>query len=392
MQNIIIIGGGLAGLYASKRTGGFILEKNTTLGGRIQHDLWYGEQVSMGAGVFRTSDRILPSLLNDFQIPYSYKNTTIYSTIERCNVMETLQWLRMKWKENQHRIPNSTTFKQLALFFLGKDKYSLFLQSTIYNDYENESAEAVLDDPSQFSYLDGGNYGFTDLHKLIQGLSSIIPHQTETEVVKIIQKKKCCQVYAIYKGEPVVYKCKKIIMATTISAARKLFSHPLLQKIHSSPTVRIYGAFRKQDVSLLQKVIKGHTLLPFPIHQIIPIHPERGIYMIAYCDEQFANELKNVSDTVEYRSLLSRFIESSFGITPHTIELESIHSGYWDEAAHYIDRSVPLDKRDKMIDTIQHLYPRIRFVGEMVSNDNGWMEAALASVEEIDWVANTNKK
>ena len=388
MHDIIIIGGGLAGLYASKRTGGFVLEKDTTIGGRVHHDMWHGEQVAMGAGVFRTSDRILPSLLNDFQIPYTFKNNPIFSMMERCNVMETLQWLRMQWKANQHRIYYGTTFKEVALYFLGEKRYSIFLQSTIYNDYENESAEAVLDDPSQFSYLDAGNYGFTDLHKLIQGLATIIPHQTETKVVKIIQKKKYCQVYAIYKGEPVMYKCKRVIMATTISAAKKLFSHPLLEKIHSSSSIRIYGAFRKQDIALLQQTIKGHTLLPFPIHQIIPIHPDRGIYMIAYCDEQFADGLQKVSDTEEYRSWLSRFLESAFGIPAFTIELESIHSGYWDEAAHYIDASVHNSKREKMIDALQHLYPRIRFVGEMVSDDNGWMEAALTSVEEIDWVAN----
>jgi len=388
MQDIIIIGGGLSGLYASKLTGGFILEKEKTLGGRVSHDNWYGEQVSMGAGIFRTSDRILPSLLNDFEIPYSYKYNPIYSTMNRCDVVKTFQWLRTMWKKNQQHIPPSTTFKKVAESFLGRTSYETFLHSTIYNDYENESAESILNDPSHFSDYEEGKYGYTDLHQLIVGLSSIVPHQTETEVIHILKDKKSCEIHALYKGKKVIYQCKRIIMATTISTARLLFSHPLLKLINSSPTLRIYGAFRKQDIPLLQKVIKGHTFVSFPIHQIIPIYPERGIYMIAYCDEQYANELSTVSDTVEHRSILSRLLEESFKIPPHSFELESIHPGYWDEAVHYINPSVPITTRKKMLHTIQHLYPRVRFVGEIVSEDNGWMEAALESVEKIDWVMN----
>ena len=211
-------------------------------------------------------------------------------------------------------------------------------------------------------------------------------------MVEIVDYDTYWEVHTIVRGIPTIYTCRRLILATTITNIERLFPHPYTKLIHPSPTMRIYGEFRKQDIPLLQRVIKGHTMVPFPLHQIIPIDANNGVYMIAYVDEEYSKELIPLQeDTDINRSTLCRMIESAFQLPKHSIELVSIHSKYWEEAVHYIDRHVDIKVREEFLKSLQHPHPMLRIVGEAVTEDNGWVEAALKTVHEIDWVKNNEE-
>ena len=78
LYDVIIIGGGISGLYAAyliQKRFPFqkilILEKNTTLGGRMNTYNFYGTNVCIGAGVGRKKkDILLFSLLDELNIKY----------------------------------------------------------------------------------------------------------------------------------------------------------------------------------------------------------------------------------------------------------------------------------------------------------------------------------
>jgi hypothetical protein len=385
MNDLLIIGGGISGIYAALKLGGIVLEKNARLGGRIQFDTWRGHHVRMGGGLFRTSDNLIQTLLNEYHVPYHFKYDPLFYTQDHVDVLDVLMFLRRKWVEQPPQ--KETRFSEFALYHLGKEKYQTFLNTTLYNDYENDSTESVLDDPVEFTFMTSGNYGYANLQQLIERMSERISYQTHTEIVRLIDYNTHWVVQALVHGIPTVYTCRRIILATTVNAVERIFPHPYIRFIHPSPTMRIYGEFRKQDIPLLQRVIKGHTLLSFPLHQIIPIDAPNGVYMIAYSDEEYAKQLIPLQDDTETnRSELCRMIESSLHLSEHSFELVSIHPKYWEEAVHYIDRHVSLEERETLLYTLQHPHPMLRIVGEMVSEDNGWVEAALKSVNEIDWL------
>ena len=87
MNDYIIIGGGISGLYAAyniiKKYNNtkkiLILEKNKNIGGRMNVYNFCGTNVNTGAGIGRTKkDYLLIKLLDDLKIKYSIGQNIIY--------------------------------------------------------------------------------------------------------------------------------------------------------------------------------------------------------------------------------------------------------------------------------------------------------------------------
>ena len=104
IYDIIIVGGGLAGLYSayniqkiSPACKLLVLEsyKKNWLGGRINNEMFQGVQVVTGAGVGRKEkDFLLIDLLKELKIPFTDCNVTHHysPTIDpRCSVKKTLK-------------------------------------------------------------------------------------------------------------------------------------------------------------------------------------------------------------------------------------------------------------------------------------------------------------
>lgn len=432
----LIIGAGIAGLYAAynlkKQNIPFlVLEKSNkkNIGGRMGSPLFHGTHVAKGAGVGRKKkDKRLIRLLDELQVPYTEFNATheYASTITPpCDVKGIFLKIKKRYEKN----PQNITFKEFAEPFLGEETYKNFIICAGYTDYENEAVESTL-----------YHYGFEDnyndwiglsipwtvlLEKLISKIGPENIH-ANTNVIKIDNLDNESN-FIVHTETGKKYMANNIIIATTVGSVRRLLKHKIYNEIESQPFLRIYGKFSKASIPIMKETVKTTTVLPGNLHKIIPINPDDGIYMIVYTDNKGARALKSHKENIlDNREYLARQLEKVLGIQKNTLKLLSIIDFYWEEGTHYykplnicngtpeerptrdsrvtlpinelkgnpptadcpisnLHRCKPLPKdspyktRKQFIKAAQHPYTGIMVIGEMVSQNQGWVEGALES-------------
>ena len=390
MQEIIIIGAGIAGLYTAykfkilhpncKIT---ILEQNL-IGGRIGSQLFEGTEVVTGAGVGRKrKDKLLIKLLNELEIPYrEFVSKHYYAKTlgEPCNVKETFMKLR------KHYTPCKNTFKAYAESILGSEKYKNFVKCSGYTDYEKEDAYDAL-----------YHYGFNDTYDNWTALSipwtKLLVALIHKINIKNIHLQSCVKKieetssnnFFVHTNKH-LYTCNMIIVATAIDSIRKLLPREHIYKgIKGQPFLRLYGKFSECSIPIIKQYVKGYTVVPPPLQKIIPMDPDSGVYMIAYNDNKSSKYLKKwLENTPENRAKFCTLIKKALDI-PVEIYLSSIVDFYWNIGTHYY---TPLDQkkyknRNNFIKIAQHPMDGILVVGESVSTNQGWVEGALESVERV---------
>lgn len=385
-MDVIIVGGGIAGLYTAYKILGnnpkinLLLLESDKLGGRIGNEMFHGERIVTGAGVGRKEkDVLLVKLLKELKVPCTtFPSTRNYAKTVNCDVETIFHLLKNQFKETNPDV----SFKEFVLPFLGNDLYKRFVTCVGYTDYENEDA-----------YETFYNYGFEDNFKnwtainipwnvLIEKLVQKIGRRIQfAKVTKIIQKTNI-----IVHTDNGNYECKKLVLATTITSVRKLLSSPIYKQIKGQPFLRLYGKFSKSSTEIMKKYIHGYTIVPGPLQKIIPMGES---YMIAYSDNQSAKVLKKyLKNTIKNRDYFCRLIEKALGIQ-EKLHLIDMRDYYWEVGTHYFEPLDGFKTRREFIKEAQSPSPNIRVVGELISTNQGWVEGALESVESIKkWLHN----
>ena len=405
MYDVIIVGGGIAGLYSAykikkkhPRANILILEQNREgyLGGRTGNDIFEGEKIVTGAGIGRKhKDTLLIKLLKDLEIKThefvtsaSYANTII----PKCDVKTIFLDLKKQFNGNIH---GHMTFKQYATTVIGKSQYKHFITCAGYTDYEAESAYETL-----YHYGFDDNYSsWTGIHipwktlidKLAKkiGFGNIMHSQRVQCIHSNVNNKKEIENYII-ETKTNRFETKHVIVATTVEPLKKMLpgaasKNSIYQQIHSQPFLRMYGKFSKNSINLMKTMVPGLLIVPGPLYKIIPINPTNGVYMIAYNDNVPAKMLHQYTkNTKNNRETLARLLEKSIGLPANVLELENISEYYWSEGTHYFDPLRGIYKsRDYFLRVAQHPSENMWVVGEMVSKNQGWVEGALESVEKV---------
>jgi hypothetical protein len=399
--DIIIIGSGIAGLYSAYKIKQFnpalsvlILEKNKKqwIGGRTSNEPFYGTQVVTGAGIVRKNkDHLLVQLIKELNIPYhEFISSHHYITqFKPININETMRSLKKEEPTNK-----TMTFKQLAIKYLGVKKYKQFIVTSGYSDYEKEDAHDTL-----------YNYGMDDnagnltclsiswkelVAKLVDQIGSE-NIKAQQKVIKINKISEDQSDFEIETQKGVMYKCNKIIIATTISSLQHLLpsKSSIYKQIHTQPFLRLYANFSKSSAEIMKEYIKGYTVVEGPLQKLIPMDPDKGVYMIAYSDNASAIILKDhLENTLENRKYFEELLEQTLGISEGSLIINALLDFYWDEGTHYYEPlKGPYKTRTAFINAAQHPDKNILVVGEVVSKHQGWVEGALESV-----VSGLNKK
>jgi thioredoxin reductase len=409
--DIIIIGSGMAGLYSaynikkmSPDTSFLILEKykKEWIGGRASNEMFYGTQVVTGAGVGRKEkDKLLIKLMNDIGVKYTQYDTIInYSqTFNPVDVVRTIK--KLKDEYNKHPELHHKTFKDFFIKIFGEKLYKTFIISTGYTDYENADLRETL-----YNYgMDDNKSGWTGLHipwkNMVDKLYHIIGKNhfrfsNDVDEIKKIKEKPC--LFQIKTANGTLYTCNKVIVATTITGIQKLLpgankKTSLYQQIHGQPFLRLYAKFNKESAEIMKKYVTTYTIVPGPLQKIIPMDPNKGVYMIAYSDNYYALLQKNyLKNTPENRDLYCNLLEESLGIPKGELKITAIKDYYWPIGTHYYE---PLKghfkTRNEFVYSAQHPEKGMLVVGEVVSRDQGWTEGALESVKTVldeKWVLN----
>jgi len=420
IYDIIIIGAGIAGLYTAyliRKTSPnlkvLILEKNQKhIGGRMGSELFYGSNVSIGAGVGRLEkDKLLMDLLDELDIPYKKFETNTGESIDlkgQCVVKKLFLMIKRTYNEKRKKgICINQTFKEFALPLLGMSGYANFLACSGYTDYENTDIYDVL-----------YNYGFEDnydnftavgipwnllLSKLVKKINPIkikrnnvtsveknedgnfIIESSNIKKIKIKVTAKASQKFISIK-KSFKYFTKKVVFATTVDSLYRLIKNPIYDQIHGQKFLRCYGKFSQSSIPILKKYITSPTMVvKGPLHKIISINPDKGIYMIIYTDNESAAFLKSyIENNEENRNFLCVLFEKTFSIPHGSLKLNSIKSFWWPIGTHYYQPLTgPYKNRVDFIKKAQNPEKDLFVVGEVVALHQGWSEGALESVKKI---------
>lgn len=409
--DIIIVGSGIAGLYSalkikkySPKTSFLVLEKNKKqwIGGRWGNEIFHGSKIVTGAGIGRKKkDKLLLELMKELGFPIV--ETTAqqhYAFSDPINLKKIMNYLKKIYIEKKP----SVTFEEFGRKYLKEDLYKKFLLTSGYSDYEKEDVKDVL-----YNYGMDDNQGkwqqvLVPWREMVEKLITVIGAnniQSSANVISIEKlknpKNNECLFELKLKSDKKYY-CNKVIIATTIHSIRELVPgannpNSLYSQIHGQPFLRLYGKFSKASIPILKEYLKGYTIVEGPFQKIIPINPDKGIYMIAYSDNKNAVFLKKyLENTEKNRNILCELFEKSLGIPKNTLHLLDIKEFYWPIGTHYYSPLRYTTSRNAFLKEVQHPEPGMLVVGEVVSDDQGWSEGALRSVEAVvtkKWIDNS---
>jgi len=384
IYDYIIIGAGIAGLYAAYKIKNkypnktfLILEANSKkyIGGRICQEIFANHLVNTGAGIGRKNkDKYLIELLNELKIKYTEFSKEPEYSFEPVDLKKIIVTLKNKFNElNKPR----KTFKKFAEPILGSEIYKQFVRTSGYTDFENDDVEHVL-----YMYgLEDNTYCWTGLVvpwnqliiKLIDKINSI-NIKSNSEVIKI-ENNDIISVFTKKKK----YKCNKLIVATTIKSLRKLFKNPIYKEIEGQSFIRIYATVAKKYIPIMKEKVNGSLIVDNKLHKIISYDPDKGLYMIAYSDNKDAISLKKNADNKLY---LEDLIKKSLNI--EDVKLNKIVDYYHEIGTHYYKPlSNKYNSRLEFIKQAQNPDTNIYVIGEVVSENQGWVNSALDTYHKI---------
>lgn len=381
IYDYIIIGGGISGLYSAykikqkyKDAKVIILERDT-IGGRMNIYNFYGSNVNIGAGIGRESkDFLLIKLLKELDITFNKSKFIVnYSEdINKINFNSVIKELKKSYNEKY----KSYTFKLFGNKILGPKLYKDFVKYIGYSDYEKEDIYETLYHYGFDDTVAGHNILFIKWNLLIDKLYKYANHK-KANIVKIIKNQDNFNIITDNKKE---FIGNKIIIASTIDTVKKLLpKYKFYNNIKGQPFLMTYGKFDKKSTIIMNNIINGYTVVNSPIKKIIPINKENGIYMITYTDNKDAIYFKN---HLEDKDFFCRELEKTLNID--SLKLIGIKSFYWNIGTHYYSPlSDEFKSRNEFIRKCQNPEKNIFVVGELISLNQGWIQGALESVENI---------
>ena len=378
---IIIIGAGISGLYLGyllqKQGKDFIiLEQEKRYGGRVYVEWFEKERVVLGAGIGRfEKDKILYDLCTSLHVPvhkYTSQISRVFSNERIKKFMDELKGLK---KIRLTREKRSTTD---FLTFLEENKQPDFMTLSGYTDYIHAD---IIDTIQDYGFDDviSGYTGFSiDWDDLLDKLYNSISDNVHLGEGVIDQKNKRVRTN---KG---VYYYDQLVCTVPVSIARTIFpSIKILDDLEGQPFSRIYVKIDKGKKEMSEK-IKNFTIVDSYLQKIIPINPDKGIYMIGYNDNFDALESFFYFTTMTEKEVydkLSHEIKRIFGIDI-TISLSKI--AFWDYGTtYYKPLKTEYKDRGEWLKIAQNPVSDIYFVGEGFSRNQGWVEGALESVDTI---------
>ena len=399
--DIIVVGAGLSGLYSAynikkmfPKINLLVLESNQReyIGGRIGNYNFYGEQIVIGAGVGRRdTNELLIKLLKELDIKYTSFVVDMHYSKQIKNVINVKEYLiKLRTLYNKYKNPPSITFKKFFVEHLGLKEYNDFVISSGYSDYANEDVYEVL----YYYQMEDNASGWTALNiswaKLVSKLCEKIGYQNIITSAKVENINKLVDnsfqlTTTINQNKTKMYYSNKVIVATRISSVQKFFPRlKIYKEIHGQPFLYIYAKFDKQSSELMSQLVTTYTIVPGLLQKMIPF--SKSVYMIAYCDNKNAEILQKYKEnTQKNRRFFEKQVEEAIGIIPNSLKIVGLKDFYWPIGTHYYE---PLDlkkykNRIEFIKEAQHPTPGMLIVGEMISENQGWTQGALESVEKV---------
>ena len=440
MNDIIIIGGGIAGLYcfyqlqkkfSNKNLKISLFEKNDYFGGRCLTK--YKKindkniQYEMGAGRFNQNHKLLLSLIKDldlknelieitgksnilpskdYDLKTKFQKKTSFTYIKK--VINHAKSLIKKSKIKGTKELQKYTFIEYAKTILKADEIKFLLDfSGYYGELVYENAydairlfEEGITNTLKYYVL---KHGFTHLINTLVKKIKINGEQQKQQKShqlylnqELLKIKEFGNTYVLNINNN-IYQTKFLILALPKPALKKLnylnIYSPYINSVSCKPLCRIYSVFPKTWFSNLEKSTTNTKL-----RYIIPINKENGLIMTSYTDAKYALYWKKFLDKsnnelskeivkqlklIFYEKEKRKTKTKTKTITEIKIEKPIYNSiNYWNCGVAYWKPNVNskiISKKMLKINKDKTLY----IIGENYSNNQGWVEGALETVEDL---------
>lgn len=382
MYDVIIVGGGLAGLSVSLHLVPqkiVIFEQYNTLGGRALTN-YDPVQYEIGAGRIHKSHSRVAALIQKYKLhTYPIDSSSVFEGAD--NDFTSLFWPIAK-ELSQAKNLEKHTIREI----LPKQLHPLLDQYPYRAEMELLRADIAL--PSFAPSAEMGTTAPADFYGVKEGYSALVEHltadvrkagieiKTGTGIEDIRRIRE--DLFEVIDSKKRIHTAKKVIIATCRCSMTKLSvlkGLPLLQQLQTSPLCRIYAIYPTKPHVWFNDLPK--TVTRGPLRYIIPINPKTGLIMISYTDGRDADFWRHLRDT-KLEDVLHREVTKEFpdiAIPKPTYVKKHFWPGgctYWTPGDYDLEKA----QSAAMFPS-----PNLYIVGESVSKHQAWMESALETVE-----------
>ena len=403
MNDFIIIGGGITGLYSLnelyKHNNDYkiiLFDERNYLGGRvITHKNPYYE---IGGARFNDNHILTKKLILEYNlniIPINSNKLFIYKHNKKVkyfhNANETLDIIIKniikKSKKYNKSFIQKFTLKEFIDYISNSTELSKKIKDIFgYHSeiYEMNAYNSLISLKNDF--IDQNFYiikeGYSELCNRIYlkyYKNKNIQIKKKTKIINIIKED---NFYKVITNDNKHFFSKKIIIATKaqqlsqFNILKPIF--PYLNSVYNASLLRIYAKYPKKNNNIWFKNLPVVSTNSF-LRQIIPIDYNSGLIMISYTDAKDINpyysdiknkKLKNI-DTI------TNMIQNELNILfPElTIPFPTyINTHLWEVGAHHWKKN---KDSTSIYNKIKNPLPNIHIIGEAFSNKQAWVEGGL---------------
>lgn len=389
----IIVGGGIAGLYAAwnlrKReplASIVVLEGSQLLGGRAKTKYFAGMHVPTGAGIGRSRDVKLKALVRDLGLgPIEERPKHVYLQAELAPLRSRWQglWRRVlkqipKYVSQCHVHQTTCTFEDALYAILGEEDAAVFILLSGYTDFLQAHAMDVVNwygmqDNAPLTSVGGDNIFYVKWDKVIEALVEGIGIEN-IRTGAVVTRVRGGRVECRDGRQSLVWQARKHIYVGVPGPQLKyLFrQHEPLKYLGNQPFVRVYAVLEKAIEGL-----KGYTVVGNELQKVIPMSADGRVVMIAYADNEDARSCWKAAASYNKRWFETR-LNAAFHLEGRSrVKIARMWHKYWYVGTHFFTHG------DVSLHELQRVSHRISLIGEAVSHKQGWVEGALESVDNV---------
>ena len=375
----VIIGGGVAGLYANyllvkKKQNCIVLEKNSTVSGRVREHEFHGVLLKCGAGIVVPENKSLVKLLKKLDIKVEFSPAGIKDLITPAFDMNiAVKKVKKVYKTMTKKDLLTLTAREILYKYFEKDFADDFILHSEFVDYLEGSFEYLM---KYYPIEDLDNQPFESMGgpwtELVDKLT--LPNVRTDYDVSLIEKKG--NTFWI-NGD---IQTREVIFAVTITAIENIkcvgFKLPNVSEyVGSTPFSRVYAYYK--DGYIMKD---GYVKVGGMVDKVIKIN--KNVVMASYADGPKAVFWGGVKKLplVEQKKIVKEKLEDvgfNFG-TP-----DDIFIAFWSDGDHVIKPYGKYKTIDNLLDKMSRPCKNVFIVGEMLSKRPGYVDGALMSVERM---------
>lgn len=437
-HDFAIVGAGVAGAYAlytilqkiplqSKRRRIAIIEATDRCGGRMYSASFAGRSVQLGAGVIRDRDERVLRLAKQLGLPIAGPFTAMPGEIRSDGVVlaSGVEEVRELIRDVVHSVERAgeaevaNTFPQHFFHHLTASERKRLWASWGFSDMKEMDSYMVIHHYSLYDVEGVGNFyslvgegGYANLVPAILRRAKEVAKDRNVDLEWIMEVKidevqiedhkvTLCATTQASEATIVVRRC---IWATNLEGLKnvvfkvnnRLCENPFPERLHAVPFVRIYCKFDPQGPLVQHLKMVRMVRSDSSCGNVILIDQERGLVLAVYTDSERAKlwgatmmDFATDNPATLPPSLLKLVARELQSLFPEII-IDTPTDGlmmFWKHGGIHVWKpwsALHDDQVDRHIKRLQtKTFPRLKFVGEMFSTKQGWVEGALESVERI---------